>query len=227
MRIIFCILIIVAVSNSKLRACSCGTLPFEEAVERSAEIFIGTVVKIELERDLFPSQVSESLPMMRKQFWVVTLEVSKKWKGSKKSKILVKQTFNSCEFPFEFGGEYLVYAERGDLRWNASRNHWNWLCSRTINTYYFNEWVKENSSIEGWDFDDRERLDQEFPNSINTSSFFNNWPAWIVVIFGCSILLFHYLRKKKTNNFLPSHINLPSKGDDQADGSRLDPRDGF
>lgn len=192
MRFLFCILIILAASNTALRACSCGTLPFEEAVERSSEIFLGTVIKIELEKELFPSRASESLPMMRKQFWVVTLEVSKKWKGSKKNKILVKQTFNSCEFPFTFGEEYLVFAETSDLRWSGSRNHWTWLCSRTMNTIYYNEWVKED-----WTFDDRERLDQEFPNPIKTASIVNNWPVWLVLIFVGSFLLFKYLLKKK------------------------------
>jgi len=196
MRILISTFFLLAVLGSKVYACSCSAIPYEEAVERSSEIFIGKVVKIEFERDLFPSKTHESLSMFRQQYWVVTLEVSKKWKGSKKSKIHVKQTFNSCEFPFTFGGEYLVFAESSDLRLIGTRNHWTWLCSRTINTYYFNEWVNQYDSTEGWDFDDRELLDNQFPVPIQTASFFNNWAIWLFLFIASISLFFQYMRKK-------------------------------
>ncbi len=196
MRILISTFFLLAVLGSNVYACSCSEIPYEEAVERSSEIFIGKVVKIEFERDLFPSKPLESLPIFRQQYWVVTLEVSKKWKGSKKNKISVKQTFNSCEFSFTFGGEYLVFAETADLRWNGTRNHWTWLCSRTINTYYFNEWVNQFDSTEDWDFDDRELLDNQFPEPIRTASFFNNWAIWLFVFIASIGLFFQYMRKR-------------------------------
>ncbi|GAB5566159.1 MAG: hypothetical protein Wins2KO_32220 [Winogradskyella sp.] len=196
MRILISTIILFAVLGSKVHACSCSAIPYEEAVENASEIFIGKVIKIELEKDLFPSGGDDFFPAIRRQFWVVTLEVSKKWKGSKKSRIQVKQTFNSCEYPFTFGGEYLVFAETSDLRWNGSRNHWTWLCSRTINTYYFNEWVNEYDSTDGWDFDDRELLDNQFPDGVRTASFFNNWFIWLTFFIASISLFLQYMRKR-------------------------------
>jgi len=191
MRSLLLIFIFSGVFFQTVFACSCGTIPFTEAVDRSSEIFIGKVVKIELERDLLPSQTHESLPFDRRFYWVTTLEVSKKWKGSKKSKIRVKQSFNSCEFPFTFGGEYLVFANDFDLRWNGTRNHNTWLCSRTMDTVYYNEWAKED-----WTFDDRERLDEKFPNPVQTASFFNNWPVWVLLFIASIGFSTLYFRKR-------------------------------
>ncbi len=196
MRILISTFFLLAVLGSKVYACSCSAIPYEEAVERASEIFIGKVIKIELERDLFPSNEPSFLPAERRQYWVVTLEVSKKWKGSKKSKIRVKQSFNSCEFPFTFYGEYLVFAESGDLSWKGTRNHFTWLCSRTINTYYLSDWAKEWDKTEGLDFDDRELLDNQFPDPIRTASFFNNWAIWLFAFIASIGIFFQYMRKR-------------------------------
>lgn len=190
MRILIYTFILFAVLGSKVFACSCAAIPYGEAVERASEIFLGKVVKIEFERDLLPSKDHDFLQAERRQFWVVTLEVSKK------TKIRVKQTFNSCEFPFTFGGEYLVFAESSDLRWNGTRDHWTWLCSRTINTYYFNDWVNDWESDDGWNFDDREKLDKQFPDLVQTASFFNNWSVWLFLIIASIGLFFQYMRKR-------------------------------
>lgn len=196
MRSLLLLLIFSGAFSQAVFACSCGAIPFKEAVDRSSEIFIGTVVKIELERDLLPSQTHESLPFGRRFYWVATLEVSKKWKGSRKSKIRVKQSFNSCEFPFSFYGEYLVFAESGDLSWNGTRNYWTWLCSRTIDTYYLTDWAKSRDLNEGWDFDDREKLDNQFPDPVQTSSFFNNWPVWLFLFIASIGFGALYFRKR-------------------------------
>ncbi len=173
-------------------ACSCGTIPFNEALESSTEIFIGTVVKIELVRDLFPSKPAEHVPFMRQYYWIAEFEVSKKWKGNKKSKIIIAQTFNSCEFRFNFDNEYLVFAtESGSFSWNGTRNHTTWLCSRTMNTRYFQEWAHED-----WVWDDRDSLDIKFPEPVQTAAFFNNWPIWSL-LFGLSLISFiNFIRRR-------------------------------
>ncbi len=188
---IFILFLFSAFSQVAL-ACSCGTVPFDEAVESSDEIFIGRIIEMEYHRDLLPSKTHESLPMFRKQYWVVTLEVSKKWKGSKKNKIRVRQTSNSCEFEFEFGKEYIVFAEfDGSLGWNGTRNYTTWLCSRTIDMWYLTEYGKED-----WTWDDRDRLDEQFPNPVQTASFFNNWPIWLLLFFTTIGFGAFYIRKR-------------------------------
>ncbi len=173
-------------------ACSCGTVPFEEAIANSDEIFIGRIIKLEYDRDLLPSKTHESLPMFRQQYWVATLGVSKKWKGSKSSTIRVRQTSNSCEFEFQFGKEYIVFAESdGSIGWNGTKNYTTWLCSRTIDTFYLSEYWKED-----WTWDDRDRLDEKFPNPVQTASFFNNWPVWLLLIILSLSYCIFYIRKR-------------------------------
>ncbi len=173
-------------------ACSCGPLPFDTAVESSDEIFIGRIIEMDFDRDLFPSRVSEHFPLTREVYWVATFEVSKKWKGSRKSKIRVRQTGNSCEFEFQFGAEYLVFAESdGSIGWNGTKNYTTWLCARTISTVYFTEWGKED-----WTWDDRDRLDEQFPNPVQTASFFNNWPIWLLLFFASICFGSFYFRKR-------------------------------
>ncbi len=180
------ILLFFGVLSTKAYACSCGTLPFEEAVDWADEIFIGRVVKIELSQELFTNEPWE--------YWTVHLEISKKWKGTKKSKIRAVQSFNSCEFPFEFYGEYLVFASvDGSLGWNGTRNYTTWLCSRTMDTLYFADWAKED-----WVWDDRERLDNTFPDPVQISSFYNNWTIWLFLFFGIIGFVVQYIRKRNT-----------------------------
>jgi len=152
-------------------ACSCVERPFEEAVESADEIFIGRVVKIEEKKEFFSSDFRE--------YWVSHFDVSKKWKGNKRTKIRVIQSYNSCEFSFEFGREYLVYAmETNQIGWNGTREHTTWLCSRTIDTMYYSDLINED-----WIWDDRELLNTEFPAPVQISSIYNNWPIWVTILF--------------------------------------------
>ncbi|CAN5119450.1 hypothetical protein BH23BAC3_BH23BAC3_33080 [soil metagenome] len=184
MRYFIFILVFFGVLSSTTYACSCGTRPFEEAVELADEIFIGRVVKIESNQELFSAEHWE--------YWTVHLEISKKWKGTKKSKIRVVQSFNSCEFPFEFFGEYLVFAtEDESFGWNGTKNYTTWLCSRSMDTIYFADWAKED-----WVWDDRKRLDDIFPNPVKVSLFYNNWTIWLFLFVGLISLVVLYIRKR-------------------------------
>jgi hypothetical protein len=152
-------------------ACSCGTVPFNEAVESADEIFIGRVLKLEQKQRLFSFEPRD--------YWVAHFEVSEKWKGTRKSKVKVAQTYNSCSFNFYFDTEYLVYAMKTNFfNWNGTRKYTTWLCSRTIETIYYYDWAKED-----WTWDDREKLNNEFPSQVQVSSIYNNLPLWIAMLF--------------------------------------------
>ena len=167
-------------------------MPFEQAVANSDEIFVGRIIEMDYDRDLFPSRFTEHSPLMREEYQVATFEISKKWKGSKKTKIRVRQTSNSCAFEFEFGSEYIVFAASdGSIGWNGTTNYTTWLCSRTIDTWYLTEYGKEE-----WTWDDRDRLDEQFPNPVQTASFFNNWPIWLLLFIATIGFGSFYIRKR-------------------------------
>lgn len=73
----------------------------EEEVEKSAAAFTGEVTHIEKKN------------RSRK----VTFEVSNTWKGVTKSQIVISTGLNSadCGFPFELGGNYLIYANESSM----------------------------------------------------------------------------------------------------------------
>lgn len=168
------ILVLILIYSPPIYACSCIELPFEESVDRADEIFIGRVIKIEEKKELLSTEFGE--------YWVAHFEVSKKWKGNKKTNIRVIQTYNSCAFFFEFGKEYLVYATSTNrFAWDGTRNFSTWLCSRTIYTRYFYDLAKADK--EGWTWDDREALNNEFPDQVKISSFYNNLPIWLAMLF--------------------------------------------
>ena len=114
------LLLVASLSSTPVVACTCTSLPtFEEAVQNSDAIFLGTVVGID------PVDIggfSYLSAVMISSSW---------WKGELAGsvRVLTEPDPSVCGFPFEVGHEYLVYAvlDHGDL--------WAGLCWRTHETW--------------------------------------------------------------------------------------------
>jgi hypothetical protein len=177
---LFGILILIVFNISKANACSCDTTSLENALEFSDEIFTGKVVKVEEYKNgqfvKIDNEEKASYPL-RYYF-----EVERKWKGNQDSILIVGGDNWSCDFWFDIGKRYLVYATRDtseeepidttaetiviDIpRINDGKDILStWLCSRTthepIGVLEKNNWYKK----------DLRRLNKKFlnePDKIN------------------------------------------------------------
>ncbi len=103
-KVLFCCLLVFAVCiNQKVYACSCsGPKDPLGAFNEADVVFVGKVSAKEELADYI---------------YAVTLEVSQTLKGPHRKSIIVHTHMHSksCGFPFEEGGEYLVYGEKFSL----------------------------------------------------------------------------------------------------------------
>lgn len=151
-------------------ACSCDTVPFNQAVNWADEIFIGRAIAM--------NEVSnyETSGYIFTGTWSITFEVTKKWKGSSSRFVTVVQPNTSCDFFFNFPDyEYLVYAKKEDSL-NALTTH---LCARNADMSIYDKWTDK-----AWD--DRPLLDKEFPSPIQLASVPTSWALYV---FGVLLLL--------------------------------------
>lgn len=188
-------LVILILSCSTLNSfgCSCELISFESATEWADEIFIGRIV--ETKEILRYTEANEAI---NTRVWVARFEVEKKWKGSSNKIVEVFQGSTSCDFNFEFPGpSYIVYSKEEDvLSWDSTQTFIGqntWLCARNADEYTY-KGARENS------FDDRELLDQKYPNTIKISSKFKHWfellLGMLILVFG--ILIGRFTKKLST-----------------------------
>jgi hypothetical protein len=102
-------------------ACTCLPPPsFEESFAAAEAVFTGEVVRIEIiDGEFFPQEMR------------VGLLLENYWKGELPDTVTIYTSASgaSCGFPFEIGGDYLVY---GDESRAADGNRlWTHLCGRT------------------------------------------------------------------------------------------------
>ena len=169
-----CFLIGVSISNAN--ACSCDTIPFNEAIENADEIFIGRIIKAErFEAEVFIDDINDYEEEKIIWGWKYEFEIKQKWKGSKKSKLILYNYGSSCDAYFDiYEREYLVYAsECINCDYSIDEEFGAMLCSRTIENHY---WDKES-----WFYEDIERLNKEFPVKIKLNKYQINW-IWIAII---------------------------------------------
>lgn len=96
-----CIPLIMGLFPSSTKACDCAVpKTATEALERASAVFTGKVLQIKQKN------------MNKEQYDVVTLEVERVWKGIDQTQIVVYTQWSSCQFKFEKGEEYLLYAYR-------------------------------------------------------------------------------------------------------------------
>lgn len=101
-------------------ACSCAAAPsVQEALQRSAAVFSGKVIRIEDKRGVIRSSAE---PV------AVTFAVANVWKGELRKEMTIRTALSeaSCGYGFEQNQEYIVYAAP-DANGNLQTN----LCSRT------------------------------------------------------------------------------------------------
>ncbi|MBO6792705.1 MAG: hypothetical protein JJ895_02250 [Balneolaceae bacterium] len=96
-------LIIFSINNTLL-ACSCGEWEFQNTVDIAEEIFIGRLIKIELDSYPFTDDFSDG---------VYTFEISKKWKGSSSNRILIYDS-DGCFPTLHPFSEYIIYAYKDE-----------------------------------------------------------------------------------------------------------------
>jgi hypothetical protein len=123
MRILILIVIIVsmlALETDTAYACSCVLPgPPDEELANATAVFTGKVVSLSKPVDFGP--ISSADPIK------VTFQVYEVWKGSVSltTTITTSRSSASCGYPFQKGGEYIVYAYGSENNLSVS------LCSRT------------------------------------------------------------------------------------------------
>ena len=112
MKKIFLLAASLLVLNSHLASATCFCIPTtpKKNFRNSRAVFAGKVIDIMAKTDR-SRDTSDSLVAFK-----VTFEVSKVWKGKvdKQQVVLTSESFPGCEYSFEKGKEYLVYASGED-----------------------------------------------------------------------------------------------------------------
>jgi len=111
----------ITVAAMPMKACQCGAIPDAATAKRmSAAVFAGTVSLIEA-TDL---RAADGTVLGAGQ--AVTFNVTRAWKGVKRSPVVVTVGYTNCDVRFSRGVSYLVYAAySNERRLSAS------VCSRT------------------------------------------------------------------------------------------------
>lgn len=202
------IIFLLITSFSRLNACSCDTISFNEAVNYADEIFFGKIIKAEKFND--GKYVLGNQERINWN-WKFQFEVEKKWKGSNKKNLVVYHQGTSCDLWFNIYEEYLVYASKGGLLnlsssvtkyQNESKKRLStYLCSRTTSLDFLEE--------ANWYQKDKYRLDKIFPNEILLNSSDSNWHFWCIITLVILLLFFIIknssivLRKLKVSDTSP------------------------
>lgn len=189
MKKIIATLLIKTIFIQATLACSCDTISLTKAIQISEEIFYGRVVKIE-EIDQDPATIIDGDTYTSTNTWCTTFEIVKKWKGNSSKFIKVFQEGNSCDYFFDFGGSYIVYAQSNrifDFKGEKSDTLWTWQCARN------------NDFGDGWD--DTERLDALFPKKIKLLLINNYFEKYFIGFIGIGVMLFlgFYFWKNRKN----------------------------
>jgi len=190
--IIILAIYLLGLSNSF--ACSCDTISFKEATEWADEIFFGRLIQI---REVETYQESDEKPHTR--IWAALFEVEKKWKGSSDKYIEVFQPNTSCDFYFDFPSQpYIVYAKYYELiEWDPTESYralGTWLCARNADASIYNLWTE-------YGFDDRQKLDEKYPDTIELSGFNIEW-KWVIIglpVFLLGFILGRIIKKRNAN----------------------------
>ncbi|WNC13796.1 hypothetical protein [Brevibacillus brevis] len=95
---LFMALLILICSPSPATACSCSVGTATEELQKAKAVFSGTV-----------SELREGEEAVE-----AVLDVKSTWKGEVQSTRIVHSPFGSCQYPFELGPTYLVYAKQRD-----------------------------------------------------------------------------------------------------------------
>ena len=115
---------VLSVTGQNAKACQCGTVPDALGATKTAVIvFTGVVTKTH--------KVAVIVTLDGKEQKVkatnVYFRVDRVWKGAVKRETVVSSNVSDCDYRFEVGKEYLVYAE--DSTWRPSP--WASKCLRT------------------------------------------------------------------------------------------------
>ena len=89
-------------------ACSCAQPATGQAFEQSSAVFAGTVTEV-------AEPFWDWIGLTHSGGYDVTFRVTKRWKGADAAMETVRTrlTGEACGYPFEIGGEYLVYVAPG------------------------------------------------------------------------------------------------------------------
>src|SRR4028118_2144063 len=112
---------LLVLTSNAASACVCLTTTPKKNFRNSRVVFAGKVIDIMAKTDR-SRDTSDSLVAFK-----LTFEVSKVWKGKvdKQQVVLTSESFRGCEYSFEKGKEYLVYASGEELTIQTS------LCNAT------------------------------------------------------------------------------------------------
>lgn len=114
---LFAILIILSFPFAPLpaSACSCAAPPDPQtAKDQAAAVFTGKVIQVTDRSDWRKWVPFTSRPVLNGV--EVVLDVQSTWKGVEYTPVLITTSGygGSCGFPFQIGGEFLIYAYRGE-----------------------------------------------------------------------------------------------------------------
>jgi hypothetical protein len=112
-------------------ACSCGLIGPDTAYQQAVLVFTGTVEKVdwltrEVIRDGKPARDPEGKPMLLSEGHLARLVVDEYFKGTGGAEIELLGSGTSCDFGFEAGKKYVVYASQ-----NGKGGLGAFSCSRT------------------------------------------------------------------------------------------------
>lgn len=173
----FSLIIVLNLSyQSEIKSCSCDLTPYDRAVQNADEIFFGQVIKVEIIDRIKPEYHEEfEKTYYSRAFVKVTFDVHKKWKGSPKRFVEIYQWTSSCMMSFDFREDYIVYASK----YENSDTLTTWLCTRNADEnifkwkYYaefypsrYPDYYWEGDSLKYEGYDDRPRLNEDFPDAI-------------------------------------------------------------
>ncbi len=107
-----CVLFAVVFGEEEAHACKCVQSTPEERLQKSSAVFSGVAVEVDEDSS------SDARPQR------ITFEVEESWKGVYEEQIVIQGDGSSCDFRFQEGERYLVYAiggrRSGEMRLSTS-----------------------------------------------------------------------------------------------------------
>jgi hypothetical protein len=183
--LIGCIMIsfIFLMFPNKGYACSCANTSVEDAFDNVDAVFTGKVTAIK-------KNEKETIENNTSIVNVVTIEVTKSWKGVTEKEVTVKTSYStaSCGVHFEMDKEYLIYAY-GDNKWSTN------ICTKTRLLSQAKDDVNILNTLQPQDLlNDKERNEDE--NDLV------EYPVWkyvvgAIIFIALSVLIF-LVRKRKS-----------------------------
>lgn len=151
------ILLFLSLLGNELNACWCVGYEIEKLIfEDFDEIFEGKIVAIEK----FNYPLNEGYVLDGVE---ITFEVSKKWKGTPKSKLHIYQEISTCYYNFSINDKWIILSSLGDLTYFYDADNKKYLSKNVLLTDQcfpiFKKSDKDFKRIE-------KRLNNFFPNEI-------------------------------------------------------------